>query len=410
MATTTFNVRFVVKNEKVDKDGTVPIYAKIWVNGEKLELTCNHRILPADWLPQQGRAKSGKPSSAIINEFLESFKSRIYQAYSKVTLSGREITKDAIRDAIAGKEEKVNVHYLIATTEEHNRSFAQLVGIKYSEGSYKNYRTSLKYYREFVPQFYKKEDIPLELVNYKFCEAFFTFLTTTKECKNNGANKQLQRLKKIIHYAINRGYLSSNPMATYKLTNTPVNKQALTLEELERLQRLELSRQTLIEVRDVFLFQAYTGLAYSDAKRLTANDIQLDNAGDYWVRMQRQKTLISFSVPLLAPALLILEKYFGKRMNNEPLLPMISNQKMNNNLKVIQELAGISKNLTTHLARHTFATTVCLSNGVPIETVSKMLGHTKLATTQIYAKVLEGKIAVDMLALKKKLKDYKEGE
>lgn len=160
-------------------------------------------------------------------------------------------------------------------------------------------------------------------------------------------------------------------------------------------------------MRNVFLFQAYTGLAYADAKRLSVKDIQVDGKGDYWIRMKRKKTLVAFSIPLLAPASRILESYMPGKVVDEPLLPVISNQKMNANLKLIQELAGINKNLTTHLARHTFATTITLSNGVPIETVSRMLGHSKLSTTQVYAKVLDGKIAEDMDALKQKMKNKK---
>jgi site-specific recombinase XerD len=401
----TFGVHFIVRNNRMDKEGYVPIYAKIIISSQILKISLNHRIKPLEWSTEKERPKVSSPSNDAINEALEAFKGRIYQAYSKVVASNEELTAENLKIAFYGKRKEVVSHTLIQVAEEHNKHFESMVGIKYSYGSYKNYKTTLKYLLEFVPIYFKKKDIPLEKVNYKFCEGYFSFVTTQKNCRVNGANKQLQRLKKIINYAIKQGYISTNPMSSFTLEFTPVNKIALTLIEIQKLQKLKLQRQTLNEVRDIFLLQCYTGLAYTDIKQLSVKNIQEVENGEYWIRMERQKTQISFSVPLLSPALSIINKYLDKAIPGQPLLPVLSNQKMNENLKVIQELASIDKNLTTHLARHTFATTLTLGNGVPIETVSRMLGHTKLSTTQVYAKVLDNKIAEDMKALKAKLED-----
>jgi len=383
MKQNTFSVHFVLRYDRVDEEGYAPIYAKITLNGKSIFITTNYKIISKDWNRKKGIPMPKAENYKVINDAIQALQSRIYKAHSKLTSTTDSFTISMLKDEIVGRlEEKVKVHMLIETTIEHNLNFSSLVGIKYSEGSYKNYRTSLKYYQEFVPQYFKKKDIPLTLVNYKFCEAFFLFLTTKKDCKTNGANKQIQRVRKIIHYAMDQGYLAINPMSAYKYQNVPVNRQALSIEELQRIEDLELSRQILMDVRDVFVIQAYTGLSYADVRRLTSNDIQIDGKGDYWVRMDRKKTLIAFSVPLLAPDLIILEEHLKLKGGDEPLLPVVTNQQMNNNLKFIQELAGIAKNLTTHLARHTFATTITLANGVPIETVSRMLGHTKLSTTQ----------------------------
>ena len=192
-------------------------------------------------------------------------------------------------------------------------------------------------------------------------------------------------------------------MATYTVEYTPVNKVALNMAEINRLAELDLQRQLLKSVRDVFLLQCYTGLSYADIQKLSKSHISNGDNGTQWIRMKRQKTSVSFAVPLLPAALAILDKYLPNSDHETPLMPVISNQKMNDNLKLLQELAGISKNLTTHLARHSFATTITLNNGVPISTVSRMLGHTKLSTTQIYAKVLEGTIDNDMKLLGEKL-------
>ncbi|MEQ1799858.1 MAG: site-specific integrase [Lacibacter sp.] len=403
MTQNTFSVHFVVRSNRVDKKGHAPIYARITINKQLLQFSINHKINPIEWDNSVEQAKLNSKSSSVINQAIESFKSRIYQAYSKIVATSEELTAEKLKEAFYGNKRQVKVISLIETATEHNRNFESMIGIKYSYGSYKNYKTSLKYLCEFVPKYFKKKDIPLELVNYRFCEAFYGFLTTEKKCKVNGANKQLQRLRKIVNYALKQGYLNRNPMASFTLQFTPVNKVALTIEEIGWLQQLDLKRDILQKVRDAFLLQCYTGLAYADIKQLSIENIHRDISKGYWIKMNRQKSKIAFSVPLLTPALAILEKYLSDIQVNRPLLPIFSNQKMNQNLKIIQELAGISKNLTTHLARHTFATTITLANGVPIETVSRMLGHTKLSTTQMYAKVLDSKIGHDMMELKQKM-------
>lgn len=400
MRPNTFGVHFIIRSNRVDRDGLVPIYAKVNINNKILMLTTNNRIRPQDWVSSKELPKPTSKSAKEITEAIEAFKSRIYRAYSQIIASHQELTAENLKDAFYGKRKEKKTHGLIQVATEHNQHFESMLEIKYSKGSYKNYKTTLKYLIEFIPVSFKVKDIPLERVNYKFCEAYFTFLTTEKKCQVNGANKQVQRLKKIVNYAIKQGYISQNPMSGFTLTFSPVNKIALTLTEINKLQNLELKTETLRNVRNVFLLQCFTGLAYSDIKMLTIQNIQEDDKGDLWIRMDRKKTQIPFSVPLLAPALAILNTYLLSREINQPLLPVLSNQKMNYNLKIIQELAGLSKNLTTHLARHTFATTITLGNGVPIETVSRMLGHTKLSTTQVYAKVLDNKIADDMNNLK----------
>ncbi len=340
--------------------------------------------------------------ASTINGVLSTVKSDINHAVSQLQISKTEVTLNNVRLLLRG-EAIQETQTFIKVAQEHNENFERQIGKKYSQGSYKNYKTTLKYLIDFVPQYYGQKDMPLKAVNYKFCEAFFTYLTTQKECHINGANKQIQRVKKIINYAIKSGYIQANPMAAYTIEFTPVHKVALTLDEIKRLAGLNLNRQVLKDVRNVFLIQCYTGLSYSDIKSLSVANISAGDNGILWLRMKRQKTSVSFSVPLLPNALAILNQYLATATPETPLLPVISNQKMNENLKLLQELAGISKNLTTHLARHSFATTITLSNGVPIETVSKMLGHTKLSTTQIYAKVLEGKIGSDMKLLSDRL-------
>lgn len=403
MTPNTFSVRFIIRNDRMDSEGYVPIYARIVINGETLRIALNYKTKASSWIATSDLVKTNAKNSKEINEAIESMKSRIYQAHSHILATNKPLNAEQLKIQLFGIEVTEKLPTLLEITKQHNANFEKMVGIKYSQGSYKNYKTSLLFLTEFIPTYNGKKDIQLKEVNYKFAEAFFTYLTTVKTCKQNGANKQIQRLKTIINYAIKQGHLQTNALNAFSLEFTPVNKIALTMEELIRIQELKLQRTTLQDVRDVFLLQCYTGLSFGDVKRLSKNDIHRISENEYWIKMSREKTKIGFTVPLLPQAMFILLPYLDVEEVDKPLLPVLSNQKMNDNLKLIQELAGINKNLTTHLARHTFATTITLGNGVPIETVSKMLGHTKLATTQMYAKVLDNKIASDMRKLKGKM-------
>lgn len=409
MTPNTFSVRFVIRTDRIDIEGSAPIYALITINGERIHLSINHKIKPKNWLTKQAIAKNNSKANQEINTAIESFKSRIYNAYSNLLSKNKPLTAEELKNELFGETKIEKSKTLIEVATEHNLHFEKMIGIKYSYGSYKNYKTTLKYIKEFIPEFYGKKDISLMEVKYKFAEEFFSFLTTRKTCKQNGANKQIQRLKKILNFAINHGYLQQSQMSGYKLNFTPVNKIALTQQEINSIERLDLQRDVLKRVKDVFLLQCYTGLSYADIKALKPSNIHLRNENNYMIIMQRAKTKISFTVPLLEPAQRIIEQYTSLEGSlDTPIMKVISNQKMNDNLKIIQELAGISKNLTTHLARHTFATTITLGNGVPIETVSRMLGHTKLSTTQLYAKVLDHKIISDMDILKEKINKEKD--
>lgn len=354
------------------------------------------------WDDKKQKAHKFKEASTV-NGMLDTAKANINQAISQLYMSKAEVTLDNIRLLLKG-EVVQECHTLIKVAQEHNDNFEKLIGKKYSYGSFKNYKTTLKYLKEFVPVYSGKKDIDLKVVNFRFCEAYFTYLTTEKTCHVNGANKQIQRVKKIINYAIRSGYLQNNPMATFSIEFKPVNKIALTMDEINKLAGLELQRQVLKDVRDVFLLQCYTGLSYSDIKQLSKDHIQAGDNGKLWIRMKRQKTNVAFGVPLLPVAIKILEKYLIDAELDTPLMPVISNQKMNDNLKLLQELAGIPKNLTSHIGRHSFGSTITLNNGVPISTVSRMLGHTKISTTQIYAKLQDSTIQQDMVALEQKLR------
>lgn len=400
MNTPYFSLNFFIKAYKENSKGLVPILARIMINEEKTELSINRHIKKSQW-NQKTQKIIDHPDADQQNAYLQEMRSRIFTAQSKLYIAQEEITGEKIKMILKGKRVS-KTHKLISVTKEHNNHFESQIGIKYSYGSYKNYKTTLSYFIEFVRKYYQMTDISIENVDYKFCQNYYKFLTSDKTCNNNGANKHIQRLKKIINYSVKMGYIQSNKLLAYSLKFIPYNRTKLSKEDIDKLQKLELNNASLKDVLNIFIFQCYTGLSYSDVKNITRKNIVIGVDGKRWINMVRTKTKQIFNVPLLAPAEYILNKYLlGNSDSVHGIFPVISNQKMNDKLKVIAEIADIDVNLTCHIARHTFATTVTLQEGVPIETVSKMLGHSNLRTTQIYATVTELKISKDMERLNK---------
>jgi site-specific recombinase XerD len=275
----------------------------------------------------------------------------------------------------------------------------------------KNYFTTQKYLEKFLKERQKVKDIKLEKINYKFVTDFEYYLKTykplvhQKPLHNNGVMKHMERFRKMINVALKNEWIEKDPFKAYKIKFVKFERGYLTEFELEELEQKEFKIERLQMVKDLFIFSCYTGLAYIDTVTLTPANIIKRIDSEAWLATQRTKTKTPVKVPLLPKAIEIIEKYRNnpKCLAEGSLLPVLSNQRLNGYLKEMADLCGIEKNLTFHLARHTFATTVTLSNGVPIESVSKMLGHTKITTTQVYAKVIERKLGEDMLLLKQKL-------
>ena len=296
-------------------------------------------------------------------------------------------------------------YMLIELFKEHNKKIASLVGKDFAPGTHKRYETSLRHTQAFLKFQFGVSDINIEKVDNAFVNDFDYYLRTTNKCNNNSTIKYIKNLGKIIRICLSNGWIIKNPFVNYKGKIKTVSRVCLTEEEIQRMAAKRFDIDRLSQVRDVFLFCCYTGLAYVDIKKLKISEITKGVDGGLWIFTNRQKTDARSAIPLLPMATQLIKKY-----SNHPLciskdipLPVPSNQKMNGYLKEIAEICGIEKTLTSHIARHTFATTVTLSNGVPIETVSKMLGHSSIKQTEHYAKILDLKVSSDMLLLKQKL-------
>ncbi len=394
-----YSIRFVIKRGK-SKNGKSPVVCRITVNGKRVEIAMKKSIEPSKWSAASGRAKGNSEEARVINMHIDLTTNEIMRHHNKLVIEGKPTDAQSIKNSFLGLTEKK--YSLVEVFKYHNERMKAVIGIDVQLGTYKKFETVLGKIERFIEKFYNREDLYLDELNFKFITDFEYFMKTEDSVKHNTALRYIRCLKKIIILALNNEWISRNPFANYKCQYTRVNREVLTEEELTALWKKDIGIPRLDEVKDIFLFCCYTGYAFIDVEKLSRKDLARGIDGDYWIFTERKKTGVTSNVPMLPKAMEIIEKYADHKgcINDDKLLPVKSNQKMNAYLKEVATLCGITKNLTMHMARHTFATTVTLSNGVPIETVSKMLGHTKLATTQIYAQVLDNKVSADMQKLK----------
>lgn len=291
---------------------------------------------------------------------------------------------------------------LLEIFKEHNRQMKELIGKEYSRLTYIRFETSSRHTQSFIRWKYNLDDIDIKKLDFHFISEYSFWLKAIRNCNQNSTIKYLSNFKKIVNFCLKNGWIIRNPFVGFKMVKKEVVREILTLDEMSTMTVKEFVSERVSQVRDIFLLCCYTGLAYADVKKLKRSEIVKGIDGELWIYTARQKTEVPTRIPILTPALKIIDKYAHHPdcIAKNILLPVLSNQKMNAYLKEIADLCEIRKELTFHIARHTFATTVTLSNGVPIETVSKMLGHRSLRTTQLYAKVLDLKVSEDMQRLK----------
>ncbi len=393
----TFSVSFYQRTDKKDALNHAPIYMRVTVNGERVEIATNRRCDISKW--DNGQPIGLTRDAKQLADFIHSLRARIYEIHRNLIDRKEMITAKKIKDAFQGRDSSSKT--LIEVFELHNEQVKNLIGKDFKEATYQRYVTTLKHVREFMQLSYKCNDMYLVELKYPFITDFEYYLKTVRNCEHNSAIKYIRNFKKIILLSLKNGWLEKNPFEAYTSKLKEVNRGFLTQDELDLLEAKEISTPRIDAVRDIFVFSCYTGLAYAEVLKLSHEHIIKGIDGEQWINIRRTKTDNKSIIPLLPKAHEIIEKY--KDLPNGKILPTLSNQKMNAYLKEVGDLCGISKNLTFHLARHTFATTITLTNGVSIETVSAMLGHKSIKTTQIYSKVVEQKVSNDMAELRKKL-------
>ncbi|OFX57619.1 MAG: hypothetical protein A2046_07505 [Bacteroidetes bacterium GWA2_30_7] len=395
----TFSILIWLNKSKTNGKGKSPIYGRITVNGKRAELAMKVFIETERWDSIKGRVKGNKEDSRLINTMIDNFLIKVRKIYEQLISENLAVSSDIIKNMLTGvNRKKIS---LLEIFKIHINEIEKKLNIDYVKATLIKYNTTMKHIKTFINEYYNRNDIELIELDYSFISKFEMFLKVNLMNGQNSTYKHIQRLNKVIHIAVLNEWLEKNPFDKFQIKTEYTERDFLSKEEIESIISKQFLNNRLENVKDIFIFSCYTGLAYIDIYKLTSDNLFIGIDGEKWIKIKRQKTGTPSSVPLLPKALEILEKY--KENKTGKLLPILSNQKMNSYLKEIADLCGIKKNLTFHIARHTFATTVTLTNGVPIETVSKMLGHKSIKTTQIYSKVVEQKVSYDMKMLKEKL-------
>ncbi|SCY33753.1 site-specific integrase [Flavobacterium caeni] len=399
---TKITLHFYAKKTKANVAGLLPIYIRLTVNGERLEFSSKKFIEKSKWSDELSKMKGSSEEARSINNYLDSVKSQVIDIQMTLTHKREALNIENFRKRLF--DETDSQRMLLPIYRDHNNRIESLLGNGYAPGTLERFKISLKHVEEFLIWKFNIKDIAIDKIDFALITDFEFYLRCEKNCSNNTAVKYVRNFRKIIKICISNDWLEKDPFVKYNGKMKEVETEFLTEEEIQSIYSKKFRTPRLELVRDIFIFCCFTGLAYVDVKGLRNDHIGIGIDGQKWIFKNRQKTDTKSKIPLLPIPEELIKKYAShpKCLNEDRVLPVLSNQKMNGYLKEIGDLCEISKEITFHMARHTFATSVTLTNGVPIESVSKMLGHKNIQTTQHYARVLDKKVSEDMQNLRAK--------
>ena len=399
---TNFRVSFFLKKAKLLKNGEASVAMRITVDGQRVENNIRKSILPNLWGQSKERAKGTSVAAVDLNRFIEDARIRIHQIVTELQQTGAEINPLIVQQRFYGvgqvrKQERT----ILQVIQDHNDEAKKLIGKDFVEITWRRYETMKRYLGELIKQKYGVDDLPLSDFTGEVIRAYEVYLKTEKDLCQNTLIRYMKALKKITNRCLANDWIQKDPFAGIKFREEPTEPEFLTLEEVDRIYNCNPGSKRLEVIKDMFLISAFTGLAFTDVSQLTEDHIVTDNDGNKWIRKPRQKTKQMSNIPLLDVPLAIIEKYQGdkKATKKGVLLPIPCNQVMNRYLKEIATICKINKHLTMHTARHTYAT-LCLSQGVSLKNVSKMLGHASVKMTERYARVLDSSIMRDMNSIR----------
>ena len=397
-----FRVVFYLRSNYVNKEGKTSVMLRIYLNNERLSLgSTGISVKSSQWDKEKERIKGRTTEALNTNLQLDNISSGLQSIFRRIEMSD-VVSLERIKSEFLGKKEEIDT--LMQLFEKHNGDVAKQVGVSVGKATLQKYNVCKRHFSEFLEKQYKRSDLKLTELTYVVIREFDLYLRTEVGQNANTATKTMKTFKTITLLGQKMGVLLHDPFMNHRFHIEPVNRGFLTDEEILLIAHKQINIPRLELIRDIFIFSCFTGLAYIDVSNLTPDHIV--TLGDkQWIMTQRQKTSVETNVLLLNIPKAIIAKYGGKTYRNGKLFPMLTNQKTNSYLKEIADICGIKKNLTFHLARHTFAT-MSLSKGVPMESVSKILGHTNIRTTQIYARITNKKIEHDMEELADKLDKF----
>ena len=400
---TKITLHFYAKSTKVNANGKLPIYVRLTVNGQRLEFSSKKFIEKTKWSSELAKMKGNTEEARSINSYLDMMRSKVLSAEMELLHKEEELSIENFQSILLEKNK--NHRMLVPVFQDHNNKMKELIGKKYAPGTLQRFEITLNHIQNFLQWKYNVSDIRIDKVDHCFITELEFYLRSVKNCSNNTSVKYVRNFRKIIKICLNNDWLEKNPFSKYEGKVIEVDKEFLTEEEIQKIYTKKFINARLELVRDIFIFCCFTGLAYIDVQQLRKDHLGIGIDGNKWIFKNRQKTDTRSKIPLLPIAEELIQKYSDhpKCINEDRILPVLSNQKMNSYLKEIGDVCGIQKEITFHMARHSFATSVTLTNGVPIESVSKMLGHKSLRTTQHYAKIVDKRVSDDMALLKQKL-------
>ncbi len=399
----TFSILFFIRKNKLLKNGETPICLRITVDGRTCEIQIKRSVPVSQWNQAKECVKGHGRMVEELNSYITSIKVRLYQIHRELEENGKKITADRIKDIYNGNDESKKT--LLQLFAEHNTQCRQLIGKDFVAKTVQRYETTAKYLGEFMKKRYNISDINLSEVTPAFIQDFEVFLKVEKGCAQNAATTRLKNMKKMFRIAMENDWVKKNPFVFIKFKREATHPEFLTMEEIQAIAAKEITVKRVEQVRDVFLFCCFSGLSFSDVQQLSRDHLVKDREEKMWIRKTRQKTNNMCNIPLLPLPIKLIEKY-----SNHPdccesglLFPVPSNQKYNSYLKEVADICGITKHISSHVARHSFSTSVCLANGVSLDNVAKMLGHSDTKMTQHYARVLDSSIMKDMEGVEKLL-------
>ena len=401
MARSTFKVLFYLKRQ-AEQNGKTPIMGRITINGTISQFSCKLSVSPKLWDTKANKASGKSVVAQRINEKLENIKTNIGKQYQRICDRDSYVTAEKVKNAWLGFGDGYQL--LLQTFDDYLKEFSEKrVGKDCAASTLENYTRARRYLAAFLQYEYKVEDIPFRELKRDFIEKYAVYLSTVRGMLPGSIITPVKKLKLMSYTAFKNGWIASDPFAGFRVAGKYRDRRFLSESELQAVMDVQVPNYKTAIVRDIFVFCCFTGLSYADVKKLSHDDIHTDERGDMWIIDHRQKTGTQFRVKLLPVAKELVERYSRLKLPESKVFPVKDRDSMNMSLRHVARHAGLSFSPTMHEARHTFSTTVTLSQGVPLETVSKMLGHKHITTTQIYAKITNDKIGRDMDMLSEKL-------
>lgn len=399
----TFSILFYPNTSKTKKSGACPIVGRITVDGKNTTFSSGLEIMPYDWDNQAGTAKGQSKESVSINKQIEKLRNEISSHYNNMVNNNGYVTAEALKNALRGIG--VNRNTLMQEFAELLDEKRRSIGIRITESTFPVYTNAYRHMKEFLQERYNLTDIPFGKIDTPFVEAYFHYLKIDLKMTARTVKTNMNPFRQTVVRACNKGVLRQNPFFDFIPERIIPKRPWLSNDEIQRIMQAKLKLATWRFTRDMFIFSTFTGIAIIDLRNLKHSNIQEMKDGSLWIILNRQKTGTASYIPLLDIPQQILERYKDSDFagTDGKVFKLQHHVCMNWQLKRIAKAADIDKRLTFHMSRFSFATTVCLTQGVPIESLSQMMGHLSIKTTQIYAEVTRTKINEDMTNLAERI-------